>query len=87
MTPNKSHNTKPRRGRTARLLNQILVGTHTGDHVQLHGAIVATLELYTIPDATNLIFCPALARLAHTPPSADRARAAVRAHLAAYTTP
>jgi hypothetical protein len=75
---------EPPRGRSARLINQIIAGTHTGDHFQIHGAIVATLELYSIPDATHLVFRPALAQLAHTPPRAVYAGAAVNAHIATY---
>jgi hypothetical protein len=84
-TVEKDRRIEPRRGRTARLVNQILVGTQTGDRVQLHGAIVATLELYSIPDATHLVLCPALVRLTDTPPGAEDTRAAVCAHVAAYT--
>jgi hypothetical protein len=78
-------NAEPARGRSSRLINQIIAGTHTGDHFQIHGAIVATLELYSIPDATHLIFRPALAHLADTSPRAQHTRDAVCAHIATYT--
>jgi hypothetical protein len=48
-------------------------------------AIVATLELYSIPDATNLIFRPASPTSPDTSPRAQHTRAAVCAHIATYT--
>jgi hypothetical protein len=80
-------NAEQPRGRSSRLIDQIIAGTQTDDHFQIHGAIVATLELYSIPDAAHLIFRPALAHLADTPPRAEHVRAAVCAHVAAYTNP
>jgi hypothetical protein len=77
--------TDPLPGRSARLVNQIILGTETADVFQMHAAIVAALELYSIPDAIQRIFRPAIDHLTDTPSRAQRARSAVAAHIATYT--
>jgi hypothetical protein len=84
MIPTVEPNAEQPRDRRYRLIEQIVAGTRSGDCVQMHGAIVATLELYSVPDATHLIFRPALASLASAPPRAEHARAAVCAHVSVY---
>lgn len=55
--------------RASRLVECLVSGALDDDLVQLHGAIVAALELYGVADAVECVLDPALARLsgdAHT---------------------
>jgi hypothetical protein len=76
------HVTTDRRSRG--LARQIARGAIDGDPVRLHGAIVATLELYTIADASSYVFDTAIEGLLDRPVSRRVAEAAIRSHTTAY---
>ena len=68
-----------------RLRSRIVEGARRDDPVRLHGAIVAALELHR-PTAVEQIFVPALAdlRYGRSRPAAERAEAAIEAHLRSW---
>ena len=65
------------------LAERIARGAAERDPVRMHGAIVAALELYSVPEALRGVFAPALraARMRHGRECRDRAAAAIRAHI------
>ena len=69
----------------ADLAQRIAEGAVEDDLVQMHGAIVATLELYSIDDARCLVFADAVGRLARRPALCAVARTAICEHVATYT--
>ncbi|HYX85504.1 MAG TPA: hypothetical protein VE777_11090 [Gaiellales bacterium] len=69
------------------LQQRIVTGVIDSDPVQMHGAIVAALELYPIPQARRYVFTPALRQLDGRPEHARLVRAVIAAQLAAYALP
>lgn len=67
-----------------RLIDQLVKGALEADSVRLHGAIVATFELFPGPAAGDLVFEPALAALGGRVDARDRAAAAIRRHRRLY---
>jgi hypothetical protein len=63
---------------------RIVHGALEDDLVQMHGAIVATLELYPIHEAECLVFADAVGRLARRPVLRTLAQTAIRNHVAVY---
>jgi hypothetical protein len=57
------HTVSPTDARASRLVECLVSGAVDEDLVQLHGAIVAALELYGVADAVESVLDPALARL------------------------
>ena len=68
------------------LVERIVAGATAGDPVMMHGAIVATLEVFPIGEARSLVFAAALARLRGVPSVADHVHQAITTQLDAYTT-
>lgn len=60
------------------LIRNVVAGATAGDAVQLHGAVVATLERYPPRLAAMVVFEPALAQLETA--AARRAEAAIEQH-------
>lgn len=71
-----------RQRRAGRLIEGIVAGAVDDELVQLHGSIVATLELFPVPDAVELVFDPSLALL--TGAARLRASVAMGEHLPLY---
>lgn len=68
-------------GRTAaQLTDQLVKGALEADAVRLHGAIVATFELFAPAVAQDLVFRPAMAALAGRVDARGRALAAIEGH-------
>jgi len=74
----------PTPGRCVDLARLISRGAVEHDLVRMHGAIVASLEVFPVEDATRLVFAEALDRLASRPALHALARAAISAHVEAY---
>ena len=68
--------------RAGRLIDGIVTGAVEDELVQLHGSIVASLELFPVPDAVELVFDPALRML--TRDARQRATVAMGEHLPLY---
>jgi hypothetical protein len=68
--------------RAGRLIEGIVAGAVDEEPVQLHGSIVAALELFPVPDAVELVFDPSLAML--TGAARIRASVAMGEHLPLY---
>jgi hypothetical protein len=68
--------------RAGRLIEGIVNGAVEDELVQLHGSIVAGLELFPVPDAVELVFDPALRML--TGDARQRASVAMGEHLPLY---
>lgn len=68
--------------RAGRLIEGIVAGAVEDELVQLHGSIVASLELFPVPDAVELVFDPALRML--TGSARQRASVAMGEHLPLY---
>ena len=66
------------------LVPRIVQGATDDDPVRLHGAIVATLEHYTIADADSLVFAAVLEELEDRPAAHHAAMTAIRRQTAAY---
>jgi hypothetical protein len=67
-----------------RLIDQLVKGALEADSVRLHGAIVATFELFPGTTAADLVFEPALAALGGRVDARKRASAAIRRHRRIY---
>jgi len=68
--------------RAGRLTAGIVSGAVESELVQLHGSIVAALELFPVPDAVELVFDPALQML--TGSARQCASVAMGEHLPLY---
>ena len=68
--------------RAGRLIEGIVAGAVDSELVQLHGSIVAALELFPVPDAVELVFDPALRML--TGSARQCASVAMGEHLPLY---
>lgn len=68
--------------RPLHLAGQIIHGAEIGDAVELHGAIVTTLEVHGVADAVEFVFAPSIRVLTGQP--RRRASVAMGGHLAAY---
>jgi hypothetical protein len=68
----------------ADLRDRIVRGAIEGDLVQLHGAVVAVLEVHQLNDADS-IFAAAMGDLASHPSAAIVAEDAIRQQIALYT--
>ena len=71
----------------ADLRDRIVRGAEMGDLVQLHGAIVATLELYPPEEAEGAVFAAAIGRLGTNEGAHELAVSAMVGHLALYRAP
>jgi hypothetical protein len=71
-----------RERRASRLIEGVVAGAVDDELVQLHGSIVATLELFPVPDAVELVFDPSLGML--TGAARRRASVAMGEHLPLY---
>ena len=67
-----------------RLIDQLVKGALEADSVRLHGAIVATFELFPGAAAADLVFEPALAALGGRVDARERAAAAIGRHRRIY---
>ena len=73
------------KGRAAhRLIEQVVRGAVDADTVRLHGAIVATFELFPPHVATEAVFTPALATLDGASDAHRMAAAAIERHRRIY---
>jgi hypothetical protein len=68
------------------LVERIVAGATDGDGVMMHGAIVATLEVFPAVEARSLVFSAALARLRGVPQVADHVQQAIATQLDVYAT-
>ena len=63
-----------------RLIDHLVKGAVEADPVRMHGAIVATFELFTPAVALDQVFTPALAALDGRADARGRALAAIEGH-------
>jgi hypothetical protein len=68
----------------ADLRDRIVRGARERDLVQLHGAIVGTLELFPVEEAEGAVFAAAIGRLGSDEVAHELALAAMLGHLALY---
>jgi hypothetical protein len=68
------------------LVERIVAGATGGDEVMMHGAIVATLEVFPPGKARQLVFSAALARLRGVPQVADHVQRVIAAQVGTYAT-
>jgi hypothetical protein len=67
-----------------RLIDQLVKGAREADTVRLHGAIVATFELFPAHIASEIVFMPALALLDGAEGAHSTAVAAIDRHRPLY---
>jgi hypothetical protein len=67
-----------------RLIEQVVRGALEADAVRLHGAIVATFELFPPHVASEIVFTPALATLDGASDAHRMAAAAIERHRPLY---
>ncbi len=68
------------------LVGRIVAGATDGDEVMMHGAVVATLEVFPGSEARSLVFSAALARLRDVPQVADHVQRVIATQVGTHET-